>query len=125
MNTKSLDRFSRMIVAEGEYKFLKKVKFEPGTILSTIGAMNLVLEAKTAGKPYINRHVYGDFGDVDLKQKRQNKSVIEAKEGIIKSQYVLPNTKTLEIQTDLTRGFSMFCLPGEDYLEVLRKVGIE
>jgi hypothetical protein len=91
------------------------IKFEPGTILSTKAAMNIVLKAKVAGKTYIQRHLKGDFGDIDYQLKKQNKVNMDIKKGKIESEYLLPNGSKLGIVTDFEKVVTIFYKPGEDY----------
>jgi hypothetical protein len=95
---------------------------DPGTILSTVTAKDLVLAARVAGQTYLNRHVKGDFGDVDYGIKKQNKQNTENGAGKITSQYLLPNGKALAITTDQDKGATIFHLPGEDYSELYKHV---
>jgi hypothetical protein len=99
------------------------MKFDPGTILSTRKAMDIVLKAKTAGQPYIQRHLKGDFGDVDYYITKQNKESIENQSGCVLSRYVLNNGTSLGIITDFENKATAFCEPGEDcsYLLTFKK----
>jgi hypothetical protein len=101
---------------------MTKPKFKVGTLLSTIPAHDLVLGQKLSGQPYLMRHVRGDAGDANFKIKAANKIRLNNK---IESHYLLPNGRELAVVTDLKREFTIFCLPGEDFSETLRKAGIE
>jgi len=90
-------------------------KFDPGDILSTKAAMGVVLNAKTNGQHYIQKHLKGNFGDVDSKQKRVNKENIASKFGEVISKYLLGNGTVLKIVTDFENKATVFCIPGEDY----------
>lgn len=100
---------------------------DPGSIRSTKGAMELVLAAKTAGIPYIQRHLKGDFGDISYEQKKENKKNLESKTGKVVSEYLLGNGSRLSIVTDFDQKVTVFCLPGEDYrdLELKLKEAVE
>lgn len=100
---------------------------DPGSIRSTKGAMELVLDAKAAGIPYMQRHLKGDWGDVDYKQKKENKKNLESKTGKVISEYILSNGSRLSIVTDFDQKVTVFCLPGEDYsdLELKLKEAVE
>lgn len=92
---------------------------DPGSIRSTKGAMELVLAAKTAGIPYMKRHLKGDFGDISYEQKKENKKNLESKTGKAISEYILSNGYRLSIVTDFDQKVTVFCLPGEDYKEAV------
>lgn len=100
---------------------------DPGSIKSTKGAMELVLAAKTAGIPYIQRHLKGDFGDISYEQRKENKKNLESQTGKVVSEYLLDNGSRLSIVTDFDQKVTVFCLPGEDYsdLELKLKEAVE
>lgn len=91
------------------------LKFDPGEILSTKAAMELVLKTKIIGQQYIQKHLKGNFGDVDFKQKKTNKDNIALKSGEVVSEYLLINGSILKIVTDFENKATVFCIPGEDY----------
>jgi len=91
------------------------LKFDPGEILSTKAAMDVVLNNKTNGQYYIQKHLKGDFGDIDSKQKRTNKENIILKSGEIISKYFLDNGAVLKIITDFENKATIFCVPNENY----------
>lgn len=91
------------------------LKFDPGDILSTKAAMETVLKAKAAGQIYVQKHLKGNFGDIDCKQKKANKENIASKSGKIISKYLLSNGSMLKIVTDFENKTTIFCVPDEDY----------
>jgi len=95
-------------------------KFDPGDILSTKAAMEVVLNAKTNGQHYIQKHLKGNFGDVDSKQKRVNKENIASKFGEVISKYLLSNGTVLKIVTDFENKATIFCIPNEDYSYLIK-----
>lgn len=106
-------------------KKMKNVKFEPGIILATTASRDLVFESKTAGQPYMMRHIRGDFGEATYDTQNTNKNNIKNKTGKVSSAYILPNGKTLCIESNLDKHYTIFCLPEEDYTETLIKASAE
>jgi hypothetical protein len=98
-------------------------KFDPGEVLSTKRAMDIILNAKTAGKPYIERHLKGDFGEVGYDISKQNKESIKNKSGYVLSRYILNNGSEICIVTDFENNATAFCETDEDctYLLTFKK----
>jgi len=91
------------------------LKFDPGEILSTKTAMELVLKTKIIGQQYIQKHLKGNFGDAGCKQRKINKKNISLKSGEVVSEYLLSNGSVLKIVTDFGNKATVFCVPNEDY----------
>jgi hypothetical protein len=100
-------------------------KFDPGVILATKQARDIVFAAKTAGQAYSVRHLKGDFGDVDYKTRQQNKANITNKTGLVVSQYILSNGTKLQIITDFDNQATAFCGPDEDCSFLLKNKKLE
>ena len=81
------------------------MKFKPGNILATPGALSLEIDLL----PYLRRHLTGDWGDLDQEDIVENESSLVHGYRLMSS-YHTPNGK-LWIITEADRSATTFLLP--------------
>ena len=84
--------------------------FQPGQLLATQGAIQMV-DAGVDLSDYLNRHVNGDWGDLDEHDKRENEQSLDFGFRLL-SAYNTPQGK-LWIITEADRRSTTFLLPSE------------
>ena len=65
-------------------------KFNPGSIVATPGALEALRASGSHPLTYLNRHLSGDWGEVDEHDRRENEVSLEAGFRLM-SVYTLPN----------------------------------
>ena len=87
-------------------------KFPLGHVVATPGALRALDEAKHSPQEFLNRHVAGDWGDIDNADRRENDlSVVEGLR--IFSVYRLRDGTKLWIITEADRSSTCILLPDE------------
>ncbi len=87
-------------------------KFNPGTIVATPGALEAIRKAGDIPAPFIEKHLSGDWGDVDDHDRQENE--ISLTQGFrLLSSYNLKNGTKIWIITEADRGATTILLPDE------------
>ncbi len=89
------------------------MKFEPGTIVATPGALALLARYGKAPREYLDRHLAGDWGDLDAHDKRENERALRTGARLF-SAYTVSPLNTLWIITEADRSATTLLLP-ENY----------
>ncbi len=96
-----------------------EVRFEPGAVVATPGALDAFREAGESidGSPlmilpYLERHLSGDWGEVDAHDRRENERSVKHGWRIL-SAYALPGGRKVWIITEADRSSTCVLLPGE------------
>lgn len=88
-----------------------KRKFRLGQMLTTIGVLELCKHKHIDLGPLIDRHVSGDWGDVDELQREANENALKARDTIISVYH--PHGVRVLIVTDAERSHTVAMLPHE------------
>ena len=89
-----------------------KLRFEPGEITATPGALDAFVEAGESPLDYLLRHLSGDWGDLDEEDKQENERAV--KDGFrILSSYVLASSVKVWVITEADRSATTLLLPDE------------
>jgi hypothetical protein len=88
------------------------VKFEPGRIVSTPGALQAMEEAGENPASLLLRHLSGDWGELDEHDIRENEFSLEHGLRLL-SAYRLSNGTKIWIITEADRSATTFLLPEE------------
>jgi hypothetical protein len=86
--------------------------FPLGQIVATPGALQACAQAEVNPAKYINRHVFGDWGDLGDEDKQANDLALERGSRIL-SAYNLPTEERLWIITEWDRSATTLLLPLE------------
>ena len=87
-------------------------KFLPGRIVATPGALAALTESGEPPFEYLNRHIHGDWGEVDEHDRRENElSLIHGFR--LLSAYTLKNGTRIWIITEADRSSTCILLPDE------------
>lgn len=89
------------------------VKFPPGQVVATPGAIELLDKHGMDGSSVLLRHLQGDWGDLDDEDTKQNEFALGNKERLLSS-YVLPDSAKVWVITEWDRSVTTILLP-EDY----------
>jgi hypothetical protein len=87
-------------------------KFRVGQVVGTPGAIAALGAAGESASKYLDRHVVGDWGDLDADDKRANDEAI-GDEGRIFSAYILPTKVKIWVITEADRASTCILLPEE------------
>ena len=87
-------------------------KFNPGSIVATPGALEALRASGSHPLAYLNRHLSGDWGEVDEHDRRENEVSLEAGFRLM-SVYTLPSGATIWLITEADRSVTTFLLPDE------------
>lgn len=88
------------------------MKFQPGQIVATPGALDALKAAGEDALDYLERHLSGDWGDVCEEDRQENE--LSLKNGWrILSAYTLKNGVKFWIITEADRSSTTFLLPEE------------
>jgi hypothetical protein len=87
-------------------------KFDLGSVVATPGALEALEQNRTNPAQLIARHLSGDWGDLDMEDKRLNDSAVKAG-GRILSSYILPDGSKIWIITEWDRSYTTLLLPSE------------
>ncbi len=88
-------------------------RFEPGVVVATPGALELLSRHGKGPGEYLFRHVSGDWGDLDAHDRRENERALSTGARLF-SAYVVGPLETLWIITEADRYSTTLLLP-EDY----------
>lgn len=87
-------------------------KFPLGHVVSTPGALRALSEAGNSPQEFLNRHVSGDWGDLEKGDRQEND--LSLKEGLrILSAYRLRDHTKIWIITEADRSSTCILLPEE------------
>jgi hypothetical protein len=86
-------------------------KFEPGKVVATPGAMELLERKNEPGLWYLSRHLRGDWGTVPEEDKKSNDEALERGNRLL-SAYDVQGEK-LWIITEADRSVTTLLLPEE------------
>lgn len=88
------------------------MKFEPGQIVSTPGALRAMEEAGDNPASFLVRHLSGDWGELDAHDKQENEFAREHGLRLL-SAYRLSDGCKIWIITEADRSATTFLLPEE------------
>jgi hypothetical protein len=88
------------------------IKFEPGQIVATPGALEAFRASGEELLPFLQRHLAGDWGELDEHDRRENELSVERGWRIL-SCYRLKDGTRIWIITEANRSVTTFLLPGE------------
>lgn len=86
-----------------------QIKFAPGTIVATMGALEIASRAEIA--VLLRRHLSGDWGDLGEEDKRANEHALKHGERILSSYQV--KGQKLWVITTADRAETCVLTPGE------------
>ena len=89
------------------------VKFPPGQVVATPGAIELLDKHGMDGSSVLMRHLQGDWGDLDDEDAKQNEFSLDNKQRLLSS-YNLPGSGKVWVITEWDRSVTTILLP-EDY----------
>ena len=87
-------------------------KFEAGQTVATPGAIEAFVKTGQEAKPFLYRHLQGDWGDVDDEDKKANDWSLENDARILSAYHLKDNTK-IWIITERDRSATTILLPSE------------
>ncbi len=87
-------------------------KFDPGQIVATPGALAALQHAGASPLPYLQRHLSGDWGDVDPEDWQENEFSLTHGWRLL-SAYTLPTGVKLWLITEADRSSTCVLLPEE------------
>lgn len=89
-------------------------KFSPGQIVSTPGALKAMTECGCEPHTLLDRHLAGDWGDLDPEDAAMNDlALTTGEEGRILSSYLIAPEVKVWIITEWDRSATTFLLPSE------------
>jgi hypothetical protein len=88
------------------------VKFRPGRIVSTPGALAAMEQAGENPASFLERHLRGDWGELDLEDIKENEFSVEHGFRIL-SAYTLSSGCKLWVITEADRSSTTLLLPSE------------
>ena len=88
------------------------IKFEPGQIVATPGALEAFRASGEEPLPFLQRHLAGDWGELEEQDRRENELSLEHGWRIL-SAYRLSNGTRFWIITEADRSSTTFLLPEE------------
>ncbi|MDP9440381.1 MAG: hypothetical protein M3P49_16855 [Actinomycetota bacterium] len=89
-----------------------EVRFEPGVVVATPGALELIGEFPETVAQAIQRHLSGDWGEVDAHDRKANDDALKYGTRLL-SAYTLPSGVKVWIITEADRSSTTFLLPEE------------
>lgn len=87
-------------------------RFKLGRILATLGAQEVIADAKVSIVDLLIRHLRGDWGELSDSDREQNERAITDGQRIV-SNYVLAGNRTVWVITEPDRFATTLLLPGE------------
>ena len=90
----------------------KSVLFDAGYVVRTPAALVALIAARVSESSLIERHVSGDFGDVDAEQQACNRCAL-GEGGRIASRYRIDGGTRVCVVTEADRSVTTVLLPGE------------
>jgi hypothetical protein len=88
------------------------VKFSPGSVVATPGALDAFRASGDNPLTYLTRHLAGDWGDIDEHDRRENELCLQHGWRIL-SCYTMSSGVRFWIITEADRAPSCFLLPEE------------
>ena len=88
------------------------MKFQPGQIVATPGVLEAFRASGEEPLPFLQRHLTGDWGELDEHDVRENELSLERGWRIL-SCYRLRNGTRIWIITEADRSVTTFLLPAE------------
>ena len=88
------------------------MKFEPGRIVSTPGALRAMEEAGDNPASFLVRHLSGDWGELDAHDTQENEFALEHGLRLL-SAYRLSSGSKIWVITEADRSATTFLLPEE------------
>ncbi|MBP3958323.1 hypothetical protein J8F10_24000 [Gemmata sp. G18] len=86
------------------------IRFQPGTVVATIGATQIANHFQMA--EMLRRHLHGDWGDVDPEDAKANEHAVKFGERILSS-YKTESGEKLWVLTEHDRSATTILTPGE------------
>src|SRR4051812_19238841 len=90
----------------------RRLKFDPGHVLATPGAIVAIEFARASARELLHRHLTGDWGDLSDDDQLLNEEALESG-GRILSAYMLADGETVWIITEADRSATTFLTPEE------------
>jgi hypothetical protein len=88
------------------------MKFQPGQIVATPAALDAFEASGEDVLDYLERHLAGDWGDVDEHDRRENELSLQLGWRLL-SAYTLKNGTKVWVITEADRSVTTFLLPDE------------
>ena len=88
------------------------IKFEPGRIVATPGALEAFRASGDDPLPFLQRHLAGDWGDLSEEDRRENELSVEHGWRLL-SAYTLSKGTKIWVITEADRSSTCFLLPSE------------
>jgi hypothetical protein len=90
----------------------EKPLFPLGATLATPAALNVLEKAEISAGSLFDRHICGDWGDLDQNDKNSNDDALKSGASVFSS-YDLPTKATVWIITEADRSATTILLPSE------------
>jgi len=87
--------------------------FQSGAIVCTPGALRALLMAQTSAADLIERHLRGDFGEIDEEDRQRNLVAINEEGRRVLSRYRLRTQTVIWAITEADRSVTTLLLPDE------------
>ena len=78
---------------------MTKIRFDPGKLVMTPGAMEAIASARQRPSDFLHRHITGDWGDLDAHDTRANETAMKTGLRLLSS-YKTAGGETLWIITE-------------------------
>jgi hypothetical protein len=88
------------------------VRFLPGRVVATPAALELLERCGKTPSEYLNRHLAGDWGDLDAHDYRENERALKTGARLF-SAYAVSPLNTLWIITEADRSSTCLLLPSD------------
>ena len=88
------------------------IKFEPGQIVATPGALEAFRASGDDPLPFLQRHLAGDWGDLSEEDRRENELSVEHGWRLL-SAYTLSKGTKIWVITEADRSSTCVLLPSE------------
>lgn len=89
------------------------LKFSPGQVVSTRGALAAMEEQQVSAHALLQRHVSGDWGNVPVEDAQLNDLALGPEAGRVLSSYDIALGVRIWIITEWDRSVTTFLLPSE------------
>jgi hypothetical protein len=90
----------------------KSVLFDSGFVVRTPGALVALIAAQVTESSLVERHLSGDFGELDAEDREQNRRAI-AEGGRVMSSYPIDTHTKVWVITEADRSVTTLLLPSE------------
>ena len=91
---------------------MSRIRFAPGSVVATPGALDAFRAAGDSPLTYVQRHLAGDWGDLDDCDRRENELSLEHGWRIL-SAYTLRTGVKVWLITEANRSVTTYLLPEE------------